>query len=283
MSKMKHTIVGVTPEIAAAWLRQNIAHNRTLRAAEVARLAGEMKAGRWVLTPTGIVFDTNGKLIDGQHRLSAVVLSGCTVQMIVWHNVETDVLNVLDTGRGRSLVDVLTVTQSVGADVPARNIVPRANAIYGLHHPEVKIAKFTSVEYEWVKERYLEDLVWSSRVYPNGGPGVKIGSVIAKIRSAPVMGALVIAHKKAPEEIESFTRRLDRGLELTETDSAYALRRFLEGSSLTGTSRHEFSFAALRAAYAAIHRRKLSIIKPSFLTRTNPEFAEMLKFFGVAR
>jgi hypothetical protein len=134
-----------------------------------------------------------------------------------------------------------------------------------------------------VRERYLEDLVWAARNYPNGGPGVSSGSVISKIRSAPVMGALAIAHKKSPEEIEAFTRRLDRGLELTETDSAYALRRFLEGSAMTGTSRHEFSFAAFRAAYASIQKRKLSIIKPSFLTRTNPEFAEMLKFFGVMR
>ncbi len=282
MSKqMKQTIMAVTPEIATLWLRQNIERNRSLRQSEVARLAEEMKQGRWKLTPTGIVFDTDGKLIDGQHRLSAVVLSGCTIQFVVWHNVETDILNVLDTGRGRSLVDVLTVTQSVGADVPARNVAPRANTIYNLHHPSVKLAKFTPIEYDWVRERYIDDLVWASKNYPNGGPGIRSGTITSKIRSSPVVGALVIAHKKAPEDIETFARRLDKGLELTENDPAYALRRFLENISMTGTNRNEPAYATLRAAYAAIHKRKLSIIKAHYLTRANPEFVEMLKYFGV--
>lgn len=281
MAKMKQALVDVTPQQAAIWLKQNVDHNRALREADVIRYAEEMTDDRWILSPEGIVFDTDERLIDGQHRLSAVVLSGKTVQMVVWTNVPPEVLRVLDTGRSRSLTDVLTVTQSVGADVPARNIVPRAGIIYGLHFPDRRNERFGPIQYEWIKDRYIDNLAWSSRVYSNSGPGVKSGTVAAKVRSASVMGALCVAHRKAKEEIEVFTRKLDKGLELTETDPAYALRRHLDGANMGGHNRYEFAYATFRAAYAAIHRRKLSVLKTSLLTRENPEFAEMLRYFGV--
>lgn len=95
------------------------------------------------------------------------------------------------------------------------------------------------------------------------------------------MGALALAHRKNPEEIEAFARRLDTGLELTENDPAYALRRYLDGGDMGGIKRIDFCYATLRAAYASIHKRKLSVIKGHFLSPSNAEFGSMLNYFGV--
>lgn len=280
MQKMAQVIVTVTPEMAREWLKLNVANNRTIRRTDVEAYKELIKDDRWLLTPEGIQFNVNGRLIDGQHRLTAIAESGKSVQMVVWHNVPVAAMEYLNTGRTRSLADVLTVTGGVGADVSARHMVSRAAVIYDLHHPKDGLRKQTVQHYDWVKERYLEDIAWAGRNYP-GGAGGNVGVLTRKVRAAPIMGALALAHKKNPEEIETFTRRLDTGLELTDNDPAYALRRYLDGGDMGGINRLQFSYAALRCAYAAVHKRKLSIIKGHFLTPTNPEFSLMLNYFGV--
>ena len=74
--------MAVEPEQAQKWLERNIA-NRTLRPSRVQEYATAMTEGRWRYTADPIRFDSDGKLIDGQHRLMAVVRSGCTVEMHV--------------------------------------------------------------------------------------------------------------------------------------------------------------------------------------------------------
>lgn len=66
-----------------------------------------MEKGQWKLTGDSIKFN-GANLIDGQHRLEAVVRSKTTIQCLVVRNLERDVFDVLDTGRGRQAGDVLS-------------------------------------------------------------------------------------------------------------------------------------------------------------------------------
>lgn len=86
---MKLQTVSVTPEVAKSWLQKN-GMNRRLSKSHVSRLAHQMREGKWVLNGQTICFDTDGRLLDGQHRLNAVVESGATVQMTVAMGVEDD-------------------------------------------------------------------------------------------------------------------------------------------------------------------------------------------------
>ena len=74
--------VDVTPELAESWLAGTDVCRPVLNR-HVEKFAAEMTAGRWRLTHQGIAFDTEGKLIDGRHRLLAVIRSGATVPMLV--------------------------------------------------------------------------------------------------------------------------------------------------------------------------------------------------------
>ena len=63
---MKVTIEVITPQLAETYLTANVGNRPVLRRV-VARYAREMAAGNWLLTHQGIAFDSQGKLVDGQH------------------------------------------------------------------------------------------------------------------------------------------------------------------------------------------------------------------------
>jgi hypothetical protein len=79
---MKAEIILVTPEIAKSYLKRNV-KNRNLNFNHVKKLAQEMKSGRWVLNGVPIQFNDKGELINGQHRLNAIVFAGIAVQLLI--------------------------------------------------------------------------------------------------------------------------------------------------------------------------------------------------------
>lgn len=97
----------VTPAMAKAWLSKNACNQRKLRSGVVDRYARDMKAGKWLLTHQGIGFNTRGELIDGQHRLHAVVLADLSVLMMVSTDVPCSAFSHLDLGMQRTTSDVL--------------------------------------------------------------------------------------------------------------------------------------------------------------------------------
>lgn len=98
----------ITPEIAETWLQRNT-HNRNIRPHVVEHYAQDMRAGNWVSNGETIKFSVEGVLIDGQHRVSAVVASGATVTMLVVTGLAGEVQDTIDTGRKRTAGDALTL------------------------------------------------------------------------------------------------------------------------------------------------------------------------------
>src|SRR5579884_3546217 len=62
----------VTPEIAREWLTHNV-KNRTLSEDSANALARDIKSGNWLTTHQGIAFNDRNELMDGQHRLEAII------------------------------------------------------------------------------------------------------------------------------------------------------------------------------------------------------------------
>ncbi len=101
--------VNVTPELARIWLSANHPDNRRMDKTSAYQLAGDMKRGEWLPTQQGIAFDEQGLLLDGQHRLMAITLSGCTIPLLVWQGAKREWFPVLDTGRPRTGAEVLSM------------------------------------------------------------------------------------------------------------------------------------------------------------------------------
>ena len=76
--------ITVTPELAQQWLGDNWKH-RPIDPKRAAKFAARLEAGEWRLNGKTIVFDPNGRLLGGQHRLTACAETGVPfTTVVVW-------------------------------------------------------------------------------------------------------------------------------------------------------------------------------------------------------
>ena len=113
--EVKTQWMDVTPAMAAAWLKNNF-RNRPMREDTWKAYARDMLNEIWVPTHQGVAFNDRDELIDGQHRLKAIVETGCTVRMMVTFGLpskipdrEMTTMDAVDRGATRSVGDQLTI------------------------------------------------------------------------------------------------------------------------------------------------------------------------------
>lgn len=94
----------VTPTLAFKYLETNH-DNRPLRQWRIDANVAIIKSGRWRVTHQGIAFHADGRLVDGQHRLWAVVLADQTVQMVVARGLSDEDVAAIDNGFARTYMD----------------------------------------------------------------------------------------------------------------------------------------------------------------------------------
>ena len=110
VDQMTFTVEDIDPKRAEQYLEQNFKLNRNLMKQVVARYAGEMERGDWSFDGQTITFDTNGDLVDGQHRLAAVVQSKATIRLMVVRGAEPETAyRSIDDGVTKSLGAYLKV------------------------------------------------------------------------------------------------------------------------------------------------------------------------------
>lgn len=113
---METKTVIVTPVVARDWLKRNI-DNRPLRPSTVAALKVAFERGEYVMTHQGIAFDVDGRLADGQHRLTAISEMPDTfrIEMMVTRGLPAKAREVMDIGVKRTASDILHVPQGLAA------------------------------------------------------------------------------------------------------------------------------------------------------------------------
>lgn len=105
--KPENTIVRITPQLAARWLKQNT-DNRPLRRTWIENYKEAFARGEYVLSHQGIAF-SDDILVDGQHRLTAIseMPPNFSVEMFVCRGVDPKARNVMDIGNKRTHSDIL--------------------------------------------------------------------------------------------------------------------------------------------------------------------------------
>src|ERR1039457_1797558 len=99
----------IGPHLAKQYLDKG-ANFREPSAAHVKSLVEQMKRGRWKENGYPLRFRTDGKLIDGQHRLLAVIETGMTFRFLVVSNVPFDAETTIDEG-GKTGMQVRTLAE----------------------------------------------------------------------------------------------------------------------------------------------------------------------------
>lgn len=109
LDKNAPRIVTITPEEAASLLEHNKL-NRPLRDAHVRRIAGQIIDGKWRFNGDTIKISDDGDVLDGQHRLWAIIEAKTSVPTILVYGIARDAFATIDTLRAtRSGADVLAL------------------------------------------------------------------------------------------------------------------------------------------------------------------------------
>lgn len=108
VGKVKTELTTISPSQASDLLRGN-KNNRRVSAPLVTRYARDMAAGNWQSNGSAIVMNGDGSLLDGQHRLMACIEAGVAFKTLVIRGISSDAMATIDTGRSRSLSDVLAM------------------------------------------------------------------------------------------------------------------------------------------------------------------------------
>lgn len=95
----------VTAEMAESILRTNT-RNRLPRPSLVEFLAREMIYGRFLYNGESIIISKTNVLLDGQHRLMAIVSSGIACYLNIERGIDDEVMHTIDTGSARVAADV---------------------------------------------------------------------------------------------------------------------------------------------------------------------------------
>lgn len=219
--------VTIEPALAELMLERNTG-NRQCSARHVAHLADAITSGRWRLTGQGVSFSRSGRLLDGQHRLAAIVAAGVPAKMRVTFGEADDVFDVLDTGRARTAGQVLGISGIKNYNVIA-SMIRQLDAIErGYPANLVKIDNDVTREIASADQAALERAATM---------GVTARSHLHAPPTPLATGFYLIAKKsKNADRLEEFVERLSHGDMLDKRNPILTLRTMLTTGPLSGTT-----------------------------------------------
>lgn len=134
----------ITPAVAKHILEKHNQSNRSLNENHISSLVRDIKNGHWIEgTGTMVSFAQNGQLIDGQHRLGAIVKSKTPLRLSLKFGLDESAQRVIDTGRKRTYSDFIAMTEGLDAKYKTeRASVTRM--LYGFLHDQAHPHSFTN-------------------------------------------------------------------------------------------------------------------------------------------
>jgi hypothetical protein len=224
--KTKRTVelIDVTPKVAAEWLELNH-RNRPKRPALISLYANTMRQGEWKLTSEPIMFSDNWvdqdtqkeygeTLMEGQHRLEAVIESGMTIPFTVWRHCDWGEMEVIGTARPRKQGDILAIMR--GGEIKNAPIVAGICSAFLRNG----LSMNTAVE-SWMIRRLLK------RIEPEIMVVVQYKSHLKGLIRREFLSAALMAQLIDPETINTLVQNLRGGMGYGRNDPSKALREYI--------------------------------------------------------
>lgn len=166
--------VTITPELATDILANRNKTGRPLSRERVRRYLDDMQSGRWALNPQGISFagsDALSDLVDGQHRMTAIKLSGAPQEVYAHFDVPPESVRVMDQGLTRTAAQLTAADLAEGSyepEHPASRLSSAARIIveYGLG--QAKPSNSLITDYTRTNVRVLDKYGALGRLYRAG-------------------------------------------------------------------------------------------------------------------
>ncbi len=204
--------VMISPERAQELLDRNIDNNRRISQARVRRYASDMAAGRWRYNGEAIKVNSLGRLVDGQQRLSAIIMHGHPVECELIEGLPVGIETSLDQGRSRSSGDALYMRQIPNATITGPSTKLILNYLEG-NNP--KAGQTTAAVEEFLAE--FPDIVDVSGL---------CSPVKGVIPPSPLAAVMFLGNAVGDRQgdVESFVEGVATGVGLSDGDPRLALR-----------------------------------------------------------
>ena len=259
-------IVMMDPAMAKIILERNT-RNRPIRAAHVERYARDMRESRWQLNGETIIISDLGNLMNGQHRLHAVIKANVMVPMMIAEGVPDSAFSTLDAGMSRSAGDVLSMRGIVRAHQVAA--VTRMILNYKNGSPINTARSNREIEESFVKHPDIEQKLQEYAVLTRLGHG----SMVSTICYLAEKYGTDSDRQKAKEFVEG----VSSGANLSVTDPRLVFRNKLIAFASDPARRPEQTvvwYFTQRALNYYIEGRAVSKIFPA--KGVTPHFSEIV-------
>ena len=217
---MRSRVIKITPEKAEQMLAANAA-NRPLSKSTVRGFAEAMRRGDWLVTHQGIAVDSNGVLVDGQHRLAAIIEAQLPVEVTVFSEVAPDTFDVLDTGKRRNAADVLAIEGEKSSTLLAAMV-----RTVWLYHNR-RDGSWSGGSAAVTNHQIVQTLAAHPRIRDFAGLGERIANETGMIKSAAGASAYLIeqANRAWKARLEDWYDGIIDGTGLAKNDPRLVFRR----------------------------------------------------------
>lgn len=103
---IKAQVMEITPKLAEKLLARNT-HNRGISTSRIGQYAADIRKGDWQLNGEAIKIAQTGQILDGQHRLLAILEADRPMTSLLITGLPAETQETMDQGRARSFGDVL--------------------------------------------------------------------------------------------------------------------------------------------------------------------------------
>lgn len=216
------SIETVSPEQATQILTKNQG-NRSVSERNLNYLLAEMRRGNWKVTGHTIKIGKDGRLLDGQHTLQALVKYGKPLDLCVARNLDDEIFEVLDTGKNRTAADVLQILGH-GNSVALSGAVKAILNYQAGHLSSAGKHKITASNTQ--VRKFVDDnpAIHEVVTYAKG-----ITKVFKAIPPAQIAMLYWVLSKKNQDKADVFFERYSSGIELSEKSPIRILReRFMK-------------------------------------------------------
>ena len=139
------SIEEITAQQAEQHLQRNFKNNRKISGNAVRDLKRSIVDGQFFTSADAITFDTEGRLVNGQHRMTAVRESGLSAQFLVIRNFPAEHVSCIDIGRKRSMNERLTIA---GVDISAQHCAVVRNAMTDYESNAVGTIRYSKLRHD---------------------------------------------------------------------------------------------------------------------------------------
>lgn len=248
-------LVWLTPEVGQAMLDRNGRTQRNVKEQHILEMIDDIKNDRFPFTGQTIIQDTNGDLIDGQHRIRAVITAGKPILVLVVRNVDPDAYFAIDNTARRQVADVM---RADGYD----NVTALGCALRHLdRYQNGKLMGMGSYTQSRLSTPAARELIME---HPNLQMSIHITTKIGRLCRS--WGAIGFCHyifsQKDPKATETFFHAITTGEGLFEGDPILAWRRkLLEKGERSSNSGDEVIFLTFKAWDMWRNGRKIKFLK----------------------